>query len=47
MMAAIAGGVVMAGLVASVVYTRVGGNRIHEQALRAMERHDPDALPEQ
>jgi hypothetical protein len=47
MMAAIAGGVVMAGLVASVVYTRVGGKRIHEQALRAMEQHDPDALPEQ
>jgi hypothetical protein len=47
MMAAIAGGVVIAGLVASVVYTRVGGNRIHEQALRAMEQHDPDALPEQ
>lgn len=47
MMGTIAGGVVMAGLVASVVVTRVAGNRIHEQARRAMERQDPDALPEQ
>ena len=47
MMGVIAGGVVVAGLVVSVVYTRVGGNRIREQARRAMERQDPDALPEQ
>jgi hypothetical protein len=47
MMGTIAGGVVMTGLVASVVFTRVVGNRIREQARRAMERQDPDALPEQ
>jgi hypothetical protein len=47
MMAAIAGGVVMAGLVASVVFTRVVGNRIRDQARQAMEQQDPDALPEQ
>ncbi len=47
MMGTIAGGVVMAGLVTSVVFTRMFGNRIHEQARRAMEQQDPDALPEQ
>jgi hypothetical protein len=47
MMGTIAGGVVMAGLLASVIFTRVVGNRIREQARRAMERQDPDALPEQ
>ncbi len=47
MMGTIAGGVVMAGLVASVVFTRMFGSRIHEQARRAMEQQDPDALPEQ
>lgn len=47
MMGTIAGGVVLAGLVTSVVFTRVVGNRIREQARRAMEQEDPDALPEQ
>jgi len=47
MMGAIAGGVVIAGLLVSVAYTRVGGNQIREQARRAMERRDPDALPDQ
>jgi hypothetical protein len=47
MMGIIAGGVVIAGLVTSVVFTRVVGNRIRERARRAMERQDPDALPEQ
>ncbi len=47
MMGTIAGGVVMAGLVASVVFTRVVGNRIREQARRAKEQDDPDPLPEQ
>ena len=46
-MGLIAGGVVMAGLVISVVFTRVVGNRIRDQARRAMEQQDPDALPEQ
>jgi hypothetical protein len=47
MMGTIAGGVVLAGIVTSVVFTRVAGNRIREQARRAMEQEDPDALPEQ
>jgi hypothetical protein len=47
MMGTMAGGVVMAGTVTSVIFTRVVGNRIREQARRAMERQDPDALPEQ
>lgn len=47
MMGTIAGGVVLAGLLASVVFTRVVGNRIREQTRRAEERQDPDALPEQ
>ena len=47
MMGAIAGGVVIAGLVTAVVFTRVMSNRIREQARRAMEQQDPDALPEQ
>ena len=47
LIAPIAGGVVVAGLVLSVVFTRVVGNRIRGQALQAMEQKDPDALPEQ
>ena len=47
MMGTIAGGVVIAGLLISVVFTRVIGNRILEQARQAMEQQDPDALPEQ
>ena len=47
MMGSIAGGVVMAGLVISLVFTRVVGNRIRDQARRAMEQQDPHALPEQ
>jgi hypothetical protein len=47
MMGLIAGGVVIAGFVSSVVFTRVVGNRIRGQARQAMEQQDPDALPEQ
>ena len=47
MMGSIAGVVVIAGLVISAVFTRALGNRIREQARRAMEQQDPDALPEQ
>jgi hypothetical protein len=47
MMGTIAAGVLTAGVVTSVVFTRVVGNRIRGQARRAMERQDPDALPEQ
>jgi hypothetical protein len=47
LMATIAGGVVVTGLVTSVAFTRVVGNQIREQARRAKEQKDPDALPEQ
>jgi hypothetical protein len=43
----IAAGVVIAGVGVSVVFTRVVGARIREQAREAKERQDPDALPEQ
>ncbi len=46
-MVPIAAGVVIAGLVISVAFTKVVGNRIREQARRAKEQQDPDALPEQ
>ena len=46
-MGTIAGGVVIAALAISVVFTRMVGTRIREQALRAEEHEDPDALPEQ
>ena len=47
MMAPIAVGVVVAGIVVSVAFTRVVGNRIHAQARRASEQDDPNVLPEQ
>ena len=47
MMGLVAGGVVLVSLVISLVFTRVVGNRIREQARRASEQEDPDALPEQ
>ena len=47
LMGTIAGGVVIAGLMISMVFTRVVGNRIREQAGTAMEQQDPHALPEQ
>lgn len=46
-MAPIAVGVVIAGLVTSVVFIRVAGNRLRAQTQRANEQEDPDALPEQ
>ena len=46
-MGAIAGAVVIAGLGISLIFTRLVGNRIREQAHRAMEQQDPDELPEQ
>ena len=42
-----AGGVVLAGLVVSIVFTRVVGNRIRGQARQAEQQGDPSALPEQ
>jgi hypothetical protein len=47
LMGAIAAGVVIAGFAISLVFTRSVGNRIREQARKAGERQDPDALPEQ
>ena len=47
MVGTIAGGVVLAGLVASLAFTHVVGKRIREQARQAMQQQDPDALPEQ
>ena len=47
LMGTIAGGVVIAGLLISMAFTRVVGNRIREQAGSAMEQQDPHALPEQ
>lgn len=46
-MAPIAVGVVLAALLLSVLFTRVVGHRIKEQARAAQEEQDPDALPEQ
>ncbi len=46
-MGTIAVGVVLAGLATSVVFTRVVGKRIREQAREAERQQDPDALPEQ
>lgn len=46
-MGSIAAGVVAAGFAASVVFTRVAGNRIRQQSREARAEQDPDALPEQ
>ena len=43
----VAGGVVIAALAASLVFTRVVGNRVREQVRRASENQDADELPEQ
>jgi hypothetical protein len=40
-------GVVLTGLLLSVVFTRVVGNRIHAQAREASRQKDPSMLPEQ
>lgn len=47
MMGIIAGSVVVAGVVTSLAFTRVAGNRFREQARQAKREQDPDALPEQ
>lgn len=44
---AIAAGVVIVGVATSLVVTRVAGARIREQARRAEEAQDPEALPKQ
>ena len=47
LMGVVAGAAVATGLAVSVVFTRVAGRRVRDQARRAEERKDPDALPEQ
>jgi hypothetical protein len=47
LMGAIAVGVLVAAIIGSVTFTRVVGSRIREQARRASEQNDPDAMPEQ
>jgi len=47
MMGGIAVGVVIAGLVVSVVFTRVVGTRFRERTRQADRQDDPNALPEQ
>jgi hypothetical protein len=47
LMAGVAVAVVMAAIVCSLVFTRVVGRRIRDQARRASAEQDPDALPEQ
>jgi hypothetical protein len=46
-MAAVAGAVVLAAIGCSLAFTRVVGARIRDQARRASEQQDPEALPEQ
>lgn len=46
-MGPVAAGVVMVGLLISVVFTKAVGRRIREQARRAKQKQDPHALPEQ
>lgn len=47
LMGALAVVVVLAALATSVVFTRVVGSRVRDQARRAEARNDPEALPEQ
>ena len=47
LMAGIGVGVVAAGLLLSIVFTRVVGGRIHAQAAEAAREQDPELLPEQ
>lgn len=47
LMGTIAVAVVVAGLVVSIVFTRVVGARVRERAREAKKREDTEALPEQ
>ena len=47
LMATVAASVVGASIVISLLFVRVMGHRIHEQARQAKEQQDPEALPEQ
>ncbi len=46
-MAPVAVGAVAAGLLVSVVFTKVAGRRVREQTREAERRDEPEALPEQ
>ena len=46
-MGSIAVAVVLAGLLTSVVFTRVVGSRVRDTAREAKSQEDPEALPEQ
>ena len=46
-MGSIAVAVVLAGLLTSVVFTRVVGRRVRDMAREAESQEDPEALPEQ
>ena len=47
LMGSIAVGVVIAALAASLLFTRVVGTRVRDQARKAEAQEDPEALPEQ
>jgi hypothetical protein len=46
-MAALAAGVVVAGVIAAVLWTRIVGGRVRDQAARAEKDSDGEELPEQ
>jgi hypothetical protein len=46
-MGALAGGVVVVGIVVSAVFTSVAGRRVREQARKAEDDQDGEELPEQ
>lgn len=46
-MAPIAAGVVVTGLIVTLVFTRAVGTRVRNQAREARDNQDPSALPEQ
>jgi uncharacterized membrane protein YciS (DUF1049 family) len=46
-MAALAASVVVAGLIVTVLWTRIVGKRVRVQAARAERKSDAEKLPEQ
>ena len=46
-MAALAGGVVVAGVICAVLWTKIVGKRVRDQADRAETKSDVEELPEQ
>jgi membrane protein implicated in regulation of membrane protease activity len=46
-MSALAAGVVAAGLIAALLWTRIVGGRVRDQAARAEKNSDGEELPEQ